>query len=300
MCLVLRSNLVNYFCEMEKKTIAILLTCHNRREKTLVCLEAFYNSILPQDYSTFVYLVDDGSTDGTSDDVKFHFPQVKIIQGTGNLFWSKGMRLAWETAAHQKNHDFYLWLNDDTILAVYALAELLECYQESVIMDNQPAIIAGACRDSVDTNKFSYGGHTEQGPVIPNGELQVCKYINGNATLVSKEIYENLGNISSEYTHTMGDFDYGLRAIQAGFNNYTTKRYVGICAMHDDSLEWFYPKMPLMKRWKHMHSTKGLNLKEYIHFRRKFWGWRWIIYAFKAYSKVIFPSFYNRLKGEEL
>ena len=70
--------------------IAILMTCHNRRETTLRCLRG-----LPSDVE--VYLVDDGSTDGTDEAVKATFPKVNVIRGTGNLYWAKGMELAWKT-----------------------------------------------------------------------------------------------------------------------------------------------------------------------------------------------------------
>jgi GT2 family glycosyltransferase len=71
--------------------IAILITCYNRKEKTLSCLAALFNCIVPDGYGFDVFLVDDGSTDGTSDAIKEGFTQVNIIQGNGNLFWNRGM-----------------------------------------------------------------------------------------------------------------------------------------------------------------------------------------------------------------
>ena len=67
--------------------IAAIITCHNRKEKTLVCLKSLFQIIQNID----VFLTDDGSTDGTSEAVKKIYPQVNIIQGDGNLFWSRGM-----------------------------------------------------------------------------------------------------------------------------------------------------------------------------------------------------------------
>ena len=64
--------------------IAALLTCFNRKDKTITCLNSVLN-IIP---TCHVYLVDDASTDGTSEAIKQNFPQVNIIQGNGNLFWS--------------------------------------------------------------------------------------------------------------------------------------------------------------------------------------------------------------------
>lgn len=274
-------------------SIAVLLTCFNRREKTLACLEALFNSVKRQDYFLVVYLVDDGSSDGTSVAVNKYFPQVNVIPGSGNLFWNRGMRLAWEIASQKDDYDFYLWLNDDTILDYKAIAQLLETYQENLQNSNKSAVICGTCRANDITNEFSYGGRTEKGPVIPNGQIQPCKYINGNAVLVPKEIFHAIGYLSSDYTHGMGDFDYGLRVLKQNFNCYTTKRYIAVCSKNEGWPDWCNPKVNIKQRWKLFHSPNGLNIREYIIFRKKFWRRKWIIYVIKAYLKTIVPKLYS-------
>ena len=276
--------------------IAVLLTCHNRRGKTLLCLKALFQARLKPNYKADVVLVDDGSTDRTGEAVKENFPKVHVIQGDGSLFWNQGMRLAWNTASRNGNYDFYLWLNDDTILDESALEELLNCYQKAFHKDQRPAIIVGACESDAQNNDFTYGGRNEEGAVLPNGDLQICKYMNGNAVLVPQAVFEKLGNLSPEYTHGMGDFDYGLRAQNDGFVCYTTRKYIAVCPRNEGVGAWCNSQTPISKRWELLYSPKGLNLKEYNIFRRKFWGWRWIIYAIKAYLKILFPLFYSSLK----
>lgn len=83
--------------------IAALLTCFNRKEKTLQCLKSLFQ-VLP---GCIVFLVDDASTDGTSDAVKQLFPEVHIIRGDGNLFWSRGMFTAWKEAV-KGNYNYLL------------------------------------------------------------------------------------------------------------------------------------------------------------------------------------------------
>ena len=121
------------------KKVAVLLTVHNRREKTLACLENCYRQIdsMKGDdtYSFSVYLVDDGSTDGTSEAVLQTYPQTHVIKGDGSLFWNHGMRTAWDAAAADEQ-DFYLWLNDDTLMKEGVKAKL--------------ALEAGACTKAVE------------------------------------------------------------------------------------------------------------------------------------------------------
>lgn len=279
-----------------KKSIAVLITCHNRKEKTLQCLTALHQCTVPAGYEFEVFLVDDGSTDGTGIAVKEQFPLVNIIQGNGNLYWNRGMRLAWETAAKSKEFDFYLWLNDDTLLVQNALIELIECYNVSFSVNKSHSIIVGSCKESTEVNKFSYGGRNDRGTILPNGKLQKCTFINGNVVLINKEIFKALGNLSNDYTHAMGDFDYGLRAKQKGIDCYISKSYIAVCPLNEGSPNWCNPKIPLLKRLKALHTPNGLNINEYIIFRKKFWKWKWIIFALKAYLKSIFPSLYSKFK----
>lgn len=280
---------------VKTKKIAVLLTCHNRKQKTLQCLQTLHEATLPIDYTFEVFLVDDGSIDGTGEVVQKEFPEVNIIKGTGNLFWNQGMRLAWKTAAETKDYDFYLWLNDDTILDKNGLEQILKTYVKAKVFEQNEVLITAACRAVLGENNFSYGGRNEAGPVIPNGNLQSCKYINGNAVLIPKIIFKALGILSSDYTHGMGDYDYGLRATKKGFKCYTTKNYVATCPPNEGIPGWCNPENTLKMRWILLHSPRGLNIKEYNKFRKKFWGKKWIGFAIKAYSKMLNPKLYDKL-----
>jgi len=115
---------MHLYGKMTRDRIAVLITCHNRKPKTLACLTALFNQTPPSSATTDVYLVDDGSTDGTAEEVHQAYPQVKILQGDGSLFWNGGMRKAFSEAL-KYDYDYYLWLNDDTILYPEAIASLL-------------------------------------------------------------------------------------------------------------------------------------------------------------------------------
>ncbi|MDD2198935.1 MAG: glycosyltransferase family 2 protein [Bacteroidales bacterium] len=278
-----------------KQNIAILLTCHNRKAKTIASLDAMYSADLPNNTEMDVFLVDDSSTDGTGETVKKTFQDVHVIQGTGNLFWNQGMRLAWQKATEADSYDFYLWLNDDTIIDKNAFSELFENYHAALKKDNKPAIIVGTCRSEKGSNEFSYGGRNESGPVLPNGKLQYCKYINGNLVLVPQAIFKQIGMLSNDYTHALGDNDYGLRAIQAGFTCYISKHYIATCPRNPGIPGWCNPDNSFKTRWQLLHTPTGLNIKEYNHYRKKFWGKKWMIFAVKAYLKTIIPTLYGKI-----
>jgi GT2 family glycosyltransferase len=276
------------------KSIVVLLTVHNRKEKTLICLENLFNQGINMD----VYLVDDGSIDGTFDIVKERFPQINIIQGNGNLYWTGGMRLAWETAAKKKKYDYFVWLNDDTYIMEKGLDEMFCDYRNLVTQFPQKVfIITAACKQK-NNNEFSYGGqNVNNAPVKPNGIPQKCKYINGNLVLIPYEVYEQIGVFCDKFTHALGDFDYGLRAQKEGIDCYTTSNYIAECDTNPTP-DWKNPQISLKKRWKLFHSPKGLNPKEFLYYKKIHEGKiNQLLSLFKIYSAVLFPSFYQKIKN---
>ena len=186
--------------------VAILLTVFNRREKTLECLDICYRQIDAMKsegtYDFQIYMVDDGSSDGTSDAVRETFPQTSVIRGDGGLYWNQGMRLAWDTAALQ-HPDFYIWINDDTFLRQNALRTLMET---SSFLKHR-AIVAGSAEDSA--GRLSYGGRTKYGKLVtPDPTIPVpCFTFNGNIVLIPSYVYRILGNLDEHYQHGFGDYD---------------------------------------------------------------------------------------------
>ena len=211
------------------KRIAVLLTCFNRKEKTLACLRALYSCILQKDYELNVFLVDDCSTDGTANAVLQDYSKVNIIKGTGSLYWNRGMYLAWTTAISKGDYDFYLWLNDDTLLYENAIEELLMCNCHY----GDDAIVCGAICSEI-SGRFTYGGRKMNGEeIIPNNFIQTCQFINGNCVLINKQACSTVGLLDPIYPHSIGDYEYGLRAIKKGIPIITTRSYVGECERNE-------------------------------------------------------------------
>ena len=116
--------------------IAAILTCFNRKEKTLSCLRHLYHALSQDDTTALtVYLTDDGCTDGTAEAVRNQFPDkdIHILQGTGSLYWAGGMIFAWKEALKQRDaYDFYLLLNDDSFVKDNVFKELYAAHAFSL------------------------------------------------------------------------------------------------------------------------------------------------------------------------
>lgn len=252
------------------KRIAIILTVFNRKNMTLLGLRQLHKVIEnTNDIDVSVFMTDDGCTDGTAKAVEEEFPQIHIIQGDGNLYWSGGMRLAWDVASRKAIYDYYIWYNDDAVLFDNALQTLFNANKEL----GDDTIISGAfCNPS--TGKTSYGGWSKSFDLI---ELNPLKYepiyfMNGNLVLIPNKVFQKIGNIDKHFMHSLGDWDYSARALKAGFQVVLTKKFVGTTSRHDRPINTAYRKdLSIIKRLKSLYSPFS-HPKVTWHFKKTHFG----------------------------
>ena len=276
--------------------IAILITCFNRRQLTLACLEKLYLQTLPFD----VYLTDDGSTDGTLAAVAARYPEVKILHGNGNLFWGGGTRLAFAEAL-KADYDYYIWLNDDALLKPNALSVLLNTHQQLIRQGRPNSIVVGSMQDPV-TKKTSYGGLVEYSwrplkfrQIEPTTAIQECQTLNGNLVLIPRSVAKIVGNLDPALPHMMGDFDYGLRAVKLGCSLYIAPGYLGTCPRNSLENTWLDTNLSLKQR------LQKFRFKGSSFFRPDSWlyakrhgGILWLLHWIRPYIQFIYISLFGK------
>lgn len=272
------------------QTIAVLLTVHNRKEKTLACLDNLHRQLPITGYSVDIYLTDDGCTDGTPEAIRERYPEVNIIKGDGNLFWNRGMYTAWKKAAETKDYDFYLWLNDDTYLYNDAVQTILECSHKT----NEKSLICGVTC-SKTTGEVTYSAFHKQKKLHPNGTMQECEIICGNFVLVPKLVYKNIGNVDWTFRHAIGDHDYGLRAIKNGIKCYITPKFIGTCENTFSPPLWAQKKTPIIKRFKILYSPLGYSepIPFFIYEKRHFGLFIAIKHFLSIHLRALFPQLWK-------
>ncbi len=274
--------------------LAVLMTVFNRKKQTLDCLKKLFdqNMNVSLGVEIEVFMVDDGCTDGTAKAVAEKFSNVKIIKGTGDLFWNGGMHLAWSVAIKQKEFDYYFWLNDDTSLEKYALKNLLNT---SMYFRNESIIIGSTCA-SDNSEKITYGGRSlSTGLLKPKQYPQECDYFNGNIVLIPSYCYQILGINDPIFRHSLGDFDYGLRAKSRGVKMYVAPKILGECDIHQELATWCNPKKSFLKRWKAFRSPLGNNPEEFFIFEKRHKGLRLAIFHyFTNHLRVVCPKLWKK------
>jgi GT2 family glycosyltransferase len=275
--------------EMKQANIAVIMTCYNRRNTTLACL----NGLNQQKNHCDVYLTDDGSSDGTTEAIKAEYPEVHILPGNGNLFWVGGMHLAFgEAIKHQ--YDYYLWLNDDTFLEANAVSKLLQTHQSLAEEGYPESIVVGSTKDSI-TGKPTYGGAVKSQKwysnkfefLEPSSVIQKCDAMYGNCVLIPQCVVTKVGNIDTAFVHSLGDLDYALRAGKLGCKIWIAPGYIGTCAKNSIRNSWADTNLNILERLKKILQIKGFPLKPWTIFCSRHSGPFWIFYWFLPYIRAI-------------
>jgi len=285
---------------------ALLLTCFNRNDKTLSCIESIYSQSPVKELAIEIYLVDDGSTDGTSDTIANVFPSVRILRGDGNLYWNGGMNMAWRAALKDK-FDCYIWINDDVDLKPDAFSIMFDAFYSGYADCGAEPVIVGSFSEA-SSDKHAYGGFSAKRTLggmktkrmVPNGNIQKCDTFNGNLVLVPDSVVKRVGILDSRYTHAFGDKDYGLKCWKNNIPMYIATDYVGKCSRNDAKGTWLDSTLPLADRYRKLLLPTGLPPGEYFYSCKKYCGnVVCTITLIKLYLRLLFPEFWSRLSRQK-
>ena len=280
-------------------TIAILLTCFNRKDKTLAALEYLMESYktVADRVTLQIYLTDDGSTDGTGDAVKEKYPEAEILQGNGNLYWAGGMRNSWREAL-KKDYDAYLLLNDDTNVFPKVFSQLLDTHEYCLKKYGTGGVYIGSTKDAL-TNDISYGGAKLTDKFLfkyhfltPNGQFQDCELGNANIMMVTKEVVEKIGILSEGYTHGVADYDYTLKAVAKGIPVIIAKEYCGTCTDDHSDIYLTFPEKTFSQRLALLKNPLALDFKSNFNLMLRHFPLRAPFVLMSAGLKLILPSIY--------
>lgn len=262
-----------------------LMTCFNRKDKTVNSIKTLIKGNANVNFHFIV--VDDASTDGTKESLE-EFTQVTIVEGNRHLYYSGGMRLAIKHALEQLDeYDYCLLFNDDVNFEKQAIEKMLA-------YGTGKEIIVGSTCDA--EGKLSYGGVIKKSKFRPNFDIidgtsnrgKSCDTFNANCVLIPWNIFKKLGNLDPNYSHSLGDFDYGFRASKQGIPIWVCDFFVGECPDNPVKDSWRDTSLSRKKRWELKEDCKGLPTKEWFYYLRKNYSFfTAVVYTIIPFLKIM-------------
>lgn len=267
-----------------------IFTCYNRKNKTQKCIRSLIDKNKNINFS-FV-ACDDRSTDG-SYEFLISCSSIKVIRGSGNLFYTGGMIKAIEEAQKiAAAFDYVLLFNDDVEFDNNAIDHLVQ--QIETYRDSNTVLVGSTCNFN---NELTYGGiiypHKIRMQYIKYGPEYrgVCDTFHANCVLMPVNIFEKAGNMDNNYRHSLGDFDYGLKISRMGYKIYVSDFYVGVCSIDSVKGGWKDQTLPRLERIKKKESPKGVPTKEWFYYVCKNFGFIKAVYtSVSPYLKILFKK----------
>ena len=276
----------------EPISVAIVTPVHNRRDITGQCLRSL-SRIKSDGLDVHVIVVDDGSTDGTSEAVSREFPDVEIIEAGGNLWFTEGTNVGVRQAL-ESDPKYILMMNDDQVFDdkfLEYLVETAEANPRSVVgplllLWDQPHKIFQIA--PVWNTWLGGWQHWYQQTIwsVPDRPFEVDLIV-GNCVLVPTEAIRECGLMNSKRYPNFGDAEYTPRLKRAGWRLVIDPRSRVFCQPNT------VPPRVRKKGIKALINDLFIDLKNIHNLRR-----RWYSYIDGAPSKlkgaIAFVSFFVR------
>lgn len=194
-------------------------------------LEKFLPSVTAYSQGATVYVADNASTDDSVAFVQQHYPDVKIIQNTGNYGYAKG----YNDALLKVEEDIYALVNSDVEVTEGWLDPVMDLFEA----DAETAIIQPKILDYKNKSHFEYAGaaggfidrlgypfcrgrifdtlEEDKGQYDDNSEIF---WASGACFFIRKDVYRELGGFDEDFFAHQEEIDLCWRAYN---HNYKTR-----------------------------------------------------------------------------
>ena len=262
----------------------IVTPVFNRQNFTVNYLNSLRNQIF-QDFK--IIIIDDGSTDATSEIIQDQFPEVILLKFPGELWWAEATNIGVKHAM-SLGASYIMTMNDDTLMESCFLEKMMN------IASDNPAAILGAIGVHADTGAIIDGGwninwktakyekklHSLK--IQDRHGLHAVNVAPGRSLLIPVSVFEKIGFYDSKnFPQAVADFDFTIRAFNYGFKIFCS--YDAKIAMYQGAsggVELILNKS-IRNYYQHLFGIKGAgNLI------------RFTVFAFKNAPKKYLLSFW--------
>src|SRR5262245_12731674 len=202
--------------------VSIITLTWNSYEVTRDCLL----TLTKLDYPNFeIIVVDNGSTDGSQDQLNRDFPDVRQIRNSSNLGFSAGNNVAIRDAL-TRHADYLLLINTDTFVRPSFIRDLVAAGESDagigllspkIYYSEPPDRIwyAGGVRKPFRGLPKHLGLHQRDDG--SNNKTRTATFFTGCALLIKAAVIRHIGLLDEIFFLGFEDADWSVRALQAGY-----------------------------------------------------------------------------------
>lgn len=198
-------------------------------------IEYYDNKVKRKSCQFSVVVVDDGSTDGSSEWINMQYPYTHILKGDGNLWWSGAINKGATYAVNELKADYIVLWNDDTICDLCYFEKLDSIlktdskHRESILvskvywldkLEKSDVLFNYGCYFSRNTGKKRLIGYNERDTGQFNETLAV-DWSGGMGTVIPSSLLKEINYFDADmFPQYHGDIDFFLRANKKGYKSY--------------------------------------------------------------------------------
>ena len=252
----------------------IVVPVYNRVEDTLKILGAFFQ----QTYREFqVIVVDDGSTDGTSEKVNQCFPRTTVLNTPGDYWWSatinEGVKHAIDIGDQESDH--IMIINNDVDFAEDFLKKMMGTMEgkkdrilNPISLDNSgngKVVSSGGRVVSwlLALHNHSYAGRNVS--TVREKEPTEVDFLSGRGTLMPLSIFAKIGLYDQEkLPQVHSDYEFTWRAKRYGYKvllDPTIRVYIDVQTTGLDPLVRRLTPREILASFWFRHSPNNLKAR---------------------------------------
>ena len=216
--------------------LGVIIPTFNRKSYLKIILKQLLSQEKNNTVEVIPVVVIDGSSDGTYEMLQSEFPEIQVVKGSGNWWWTKsvneGIRYAFKTF----NPSHILLLNDDSLIQSDYINSLLDATKlteddTSIIgsisvTDTLPFRVSFSGVKRINwysLKRISYFKSFELLENTPSSGIFPTYALNGRGTFIKSSVLKDL-NLLDEvaYPQYGSDDDLALRAWKKGYKVYVS------------------------------------------------------------------------------
>lgn len=206
--------------------LSIIIPSYNTRALLAHCLTSINNSLINSNLTYEIIVVDNASTDGTSQFLRKEYPQVQLVCNKVNVGYGR----ANNRGIHKAKGKYILLLNSDIVVQQEAIGSLYRFIKEkrNAFAGGKLYNIDGSFQPSCGPffslplvmlmlfAKGDYWGATRFSPVTTRS----VDWVSGACLMGEKKAFEAVGLFDEKIFMYMEDIDFLYRAKQKGYDVY--------------------------------------------------------------------------------